>query len=227
MEHVLDNPAWNALLSGNSHLAFGNEHVKYFDEAVSPFVGLKQNTAGHFQILYDCLPDGRIARLIIVKEITDPGRWKVVRVIRGLQMVCDTPLGTNGQPSEIIQLTNEHVPQMLELTKLTDPGPFAARTIEFGNYHGIFEEGQLVAMTGQRMQPYNYTEVSAVCTHPGYTGKGYAQALLLNHVKHIRSAGKVPFLHVRSDNDRAIRVYQSMGFVTRSEVWFYALVKAR
>jgi len=227
MEHVLDNPAWNALLSGNSNLAFGNEHVKHFDEAVSPFVGLKENTADYFQLLYDILPDGRFALLVTTTEISVPPQWKVLRAIYGFQMVCNAAFEPRGQHLEPIPLTNEHVPQMMELTKLTDPGPFAAKTIDFGNYQGIFEDGQLVAMTGLRMQPYNYTEVSAVCTRPGYTGKGYARALLQNHINAISAAGQVPFLHVKGDNERAIRVYESLGFATRTEVWFYAMVKAR
>ena len=227
MEHVLDNPAWNALLSGNSHLAFGNEHVKYFDEAVSPFVGLKENSGDYFQLLYDSLPDGRLALLVTTTETAVPPPWKVVRAIHGFQMVCDAAVAPGGRHLELIPLTHEHVPQMMELTKLTDPGPFAAKTIDFGNYQGIFENGQLVAMTGQRMQPFNYTEVSAVCTRPGYTGKGYARALLLNHLNSIGTAGQVPFLHVRSDNGRAIRVYESLGFATRTDVWFYAMVKVR
>ena len=227
MEHVLDNPAWNALLSGNSHLAFGNEHVKYFDEAVSPFVGLKENTSDYFQLLYDSLPDGRFALLATTRETAVPDQWKVLRAIHGFQMVCDAAYEPGDRHLELIPLTHEHVPQMMQLTKLTDPGPFAAKTIDFGSYRGIFEDGQLVAMTGQRMQPYNYTEVSAVCTRPGYTGKGYARALLLNQVNAIGTAGQVPFLHVKGDNERAIRVYESLGFTTRTDVWFYAMVKVR
>jgi len=41
MEHVLDNPAWNALISGNKHLYKGSEQVKYFNSEVSPFVAFK------------------------------------------------------------------------------------------------------------------------------------------------------------------------------------------
>jgi hypothetical protein len=36
MAHVLDNPVWNALLSGNKHLAQGTAQAKYFAQDVSP-----------------------------------------------------------------------------------------------------------------------------------------------------------------------------------------------
>ncbi|MFD2144722.1 hypothetical protein [Mucilaginibacter antarcticus] len=39
MEHVLDNPAFNALNTGNASLANGTAQVKFFDKAVSPFIG--------------------------------------------------------------------------------------------------------------------------------------------------------------------------------------------
>lgn len=131
-----------------------------------------------------------------------------------------------GKPAlELISLTEEHVSQMLSLTKLTNPGPFAPRTIDFGHYRGIFEGDQLAAMAGQRLYAFNYAEVSAVCTHPDHTGKGYARQLLIHQINRITASGDIPYLHVRSDNDRAIKVYESLGFVTRCNVWFYVIKK--
>jgi hypothetical protein len=49
----------------------------------------------------------------------------------------------------IVPLGMEHVPQMIELTALTKPGPFLEKTILFGNYFGIFIDGRLAAMAGQ------------------------------------------------------------------------------
>ena len=112
---------------------------------------------------------------------------------------------------------------MLALTKLTNPGPFASRTIDFGHYQGIFEGNSLVAMAGQRLHVFNYAEVSAVCTHPDHTGKGYARGLLVHQINRITSLGEIPYLHVRSDNDRAIKVYESLHFTTRCHVWFYVI----
>jgi len=115
---------------------------------------------------------------------------------------------------------------MLSLTKLTNPGPFAAKTIDFGHYYGIFEGTQLAAMTGQRFHPFEYAEISAVCTHPDHAGKGYARLLLLQQLHRIQSAGDIPFLHVRYDNERAIKVYEDLGFVTRKNVYFYVMTKS-
>jgi ribosomal protein S18 acetylase RimI-like enzyme len=226
MEHVLDNPAWNALISGNKHLSYGNNCVKYFDKEVSPFVAFNENTPGNFQLLHEILPHNGPALFVATKEIEIPAQWKVLNVIKGFQMVCDVTVAPYQQRVELVELTDEHIPQMLALTKLTNPGPFAQRTIDFGHYYGVFDGEKLVAMTGQRMHPFEYAEVSAVCTHPDYLGKGYARALLLYHLHRLQAVLNIPFLHVRNDNERAIKVYEGLGFSVRSEVYFYVILKA-
>lgn len=225
MTHVLDNPAWNALISGNKHFSEGNEQVKYFDKEVSPFVGLEENSPGNFEVLYELIQRNSPILLVTPTEIAIPAPWKVINFIRGRQMVYDggeVPFLTN---TEIVPLKDEHIPQMLALTKLTNPGPFAERTIDFGHYHGFLENGRLVAMAGQRLYPFNYAELSAVCTHPDHRGRGYARQLLLHQIQRIHAASNIPFLHVRSNNERAIKVYENLGFSTRKEVYFYVMVK--
>jgi len=106
-------------------------------------------------------------------------------------------------------------PDMVELATLTKPGPFGTRTHELGTYLGVRREGKLVAMAGERLKIPGYTEVSAVCTHPAHTGKGYAQALMSEIMRRIVSRGETPLLHVREDNHRAVRVYEKLGFRKR------------
>ncbi|QKJ31992.1 GNAT family N-acetyltransferase [Mucilaginibacter mali] len=224
MEHVLDNPAWSALLSGNKNLALGTDAVKYFDAEVSPFVGFAENNAESFRALYDMVPGTSPRGFISPVEMKIPAGWRILAKIKCPQMIFGgkaTPTGN----ANIIPLTLEHVPPMLALTKLTNPGPFAQRTIEFGHYTGIFAGDQLVAMAGQRMHAFNYAEISAVCTHPDHLGKGYARQLLLHQAARIQAAGNVPYLHVRDDNERAIKVYEGIGFVTRRHIYFYIIQK--
>ena len=68
-----------------------------------------------------------------------------------------------------------------------------------------------------------YQELSAVCTHPDYTGRGYAQRLLGLLCNSAFDRGFTPFLHVYSDNTRAIGVYRRMSFVDRTVLPFWAL----
>ncbi|RKR81918.1 FR47-like protein [Mucilaginibacter gracilis] len=226
MYHVLDNPAWNALVSGNKHLANGADVAKYFDKAVSPFAALKENNVANFQTIYNLIPQTGATLFVTPEQITIPAPWQVLQFIAGQQMVYNDVNEPEQVSLPLVPLTQKDVPQMLGLTKLTNPGPFAERTIEFGHYFGIFNGQQLVAMAGQRLHVFGYAEISAVCTHPDYLGRGYARQLLLHQIKRIKMAGDIPFLHVRDDNYRAIKVYQSLGFKTRRNIYFYVAKNA-
>lgn len=225
MEHVLDNPAWNALISGNQQLAFGSRDVKYFDRLVSPFVGLRDNSDDNFRALYELLPHDGPVGFISPDEREIPAQWQVLQYIPCYQMVYKGAAKQWQQNTKLVPLTEEHIPQMLAITKLTNPGPFAERTIDFGHYYGVFDDDKLVAMTGQRMNPLPHAEISAVCTHPDYLGKGYAQQLLNFHINRILAAGNIPMLHVRNNNDRAVNVYKKVGFEIRREIHFYIIRK--
>jgi predicted GNAT family acetyltransferase len=74
-------------------------------------------------------------------------------------------------------------------------------------------------MTGQRMNPLPYMEVSAVCTHPDFRGNGYAKALMLHVMKIILDNSLIPFLHVLTSNVTAIQLYESIGFRRRTELF--------
>jgi ribosomal protein S18 acetylase RimI-like enzyme len=224
MQHPLDNPVFNALISGNKHLSNGNEQAKHFADDVAPFVGLKDNSAEDFDHLYKLLPYNRPGVFIKHIEQEIPKTWDVLRAFRCYQMIFNTP-AIYEPTAEIVDLTHEHIPQMLSLTKLTNPGPFLNRTIEFGHYRGIFNSKELVAMAGQRMHAFNYAEISAVCTHPDHLSKGYARQLLLNQAQRMQSAGTIPYLHVLTTNERAIKVYKGLGFTIRKEMYFYVLQK--
>ena len=119
----------------------------------------------------------------------------------------------------------EDAREMVELATLTKPGPFGLRTHELGTYVGIRCEGKLVAMAGERLKVLGYTEISAVCTHPDHTGKGYARVLMEEIMRGIGERGEIPFLHVRRDNTRAVALYERLGFGTRSTVHYAVLRK--
>jgi ribosomal protein S18 acetylase RimI-like enzyme len=228
MKHVLDNPVWHALISGNTTLARGIDNVKFFPKEVSPIVGLQDFTTASFDALYEMIPFDSPVVIFTVDKLVIPPMWRGMHHLTGLQMVyAGSALPPLPAEEEIVSLTDEHIPHMLALTRLTNPGPFSSRTIDFGHYEGIFKEGVLVAMAGQRLHPYNYAEISAVCTHPNYTGKGYARQLLLRQMHRIAGAGNTPFLHVKHENDRAINVYKNIGFETRSEISFIVLEKEK
>ncbi len=224
MEHILDNPIWSALTLNNAELAFGDEKVKFFDKEVSPFVAVKENNAESFDHLHHLLLHAGPVIFASTEKPNLSSNWIILQSIEGFQMVHN---GSTQSTAEInpVLLNKTHIPEMLALTQLTKPGPFNARTIEFDHYYGVFENGELAAMTGQRLCVENYAELSAVCTHPSHLGKGYARHLLLFHIKRLLGEGKIPYLHVRYDNERAINLYKGVDFEVRKDIAFYVLKK--
>jgi GNAT superfamily N-acetyltransferase len=225
MSHILDNPCWNALNSGNNNLAEGNEHVKFFPADVSPFVGLPEWNSYGFKHLYEVIPPGRRIAFMNLGEVEIPGEWDVIDYLKVLQMVYPNPPSGPALSSEIVHLHNDNIPQMMALTEITHPGPFFKKTIEFGNYEGIFKDDELISMAGQRMHAGDYMEISAVCTHPAHKGKGYASELIMSQVRQIRSASAIPFLHVKDDNLKAVKLYKSLGFEVRKQIDVYSIRK--
>ncbi|HEY4156207.1 MAG TPA: GNAT family N-acetyltransferase [Puia sp.] len=225
MDHILDNPIYNALGSGNENFSSGNAGARCFPDDISPLAGLKENSPRDFDALYELSAAGRFFILFTPGEIEVPGHWKVLERMKLLQMVCERLVAGAGRKGEFTTLEERHVQDMLALTKLTNPGPFLPGTIKLGNYIGILSEGRLIAMAGQRLQPGPYIEISAVCTHPDHLGHGYASLLIREQIRRILAASAIPVLHSREDNSSAVRLYQKLGFTTRRRMMAYALQK--
>jgi len=225
MAHLLDQPAWNALISGNSNLSYGTSTAKYFDKAVSIFADLEDQYSGGFKTLYDIVPDGQQIGVFSLDKNLKAEPWSGVSRIDGLQMVYHHAAKELTGNHIIRALDSSDVPAMLSLTGQAKPGPFFEKTIDFGHYHGIFSDDMLVAMAGQRFHPGAFAEISGVCTHPDFTGKGLARQLLLHQIRRIRENDETPFLHVTSSNVNAVKLYESIGFTTRTEICIHILKK--
>ncbi len=220
LTEILDNPVWQALNSADSRFNLGDSLVGYLPAEVSPFAALPEWTNENQSILYDRLPDGRSWSAMLKEKVIFSDKWELTFTTVLYQMICHKPIPVAMDNIDCRPLNSSHVPAMLALTALTKPGPFGERTIEFGNYHGIFVNDELAAMTGERLHLDAFTELSAVCTHPDQAGKGYAACLVSKIAEMIFQEGKTPILHVRSDNDRAIKMYERLGFEIRSDIYF-------
>jgi ribosomal protein S18 acetylase RimI-like enzyme len=216
--HPLDNVIWQALTTRQTHFAETFDQARKFVHEVSPLAAFRNETNEGYESLAGLLGPAGTAGLFLDRPYEPRTGWSFVAGAPLLQMICENGHSPNtaAKPSlEIVELGPQDSADMIELTALTKPGPFGSRTHEFGTYLGIRVDGKLVAMAGERLKVPGHTEVSAVCTHPEHTGKGYAAILMLQVTRGIRERGETPFLHVRQDNTRAIEIYKRLGFRER------------
>jgi predicted GNAT family acetyltransferase len=212
----LDNPIWHALSTRLERFAEVSGIARQFPPGVTTLAGCAEPTQEAFDSLAQMGTDGRVSVLFLERVVNPPDAWNVIAGGSLIQMEGERDRNLPAaQREDIIELSAEDAPEMLALAKLTNPGPFGNRTHELGTYLGIHSEGKLVAMAGERLRLPGYTEISAVCTHPEFLGRGFAGTLIAALMKCMRKKDEKPILHVRADNSRAIELYQRLGFVER------------
>lgn len=219
--HVLDNPVWHALSTQHAGLALTADGAARYPAEIVPFAGVGEPTVRAADQLTSLIDDAESVFVVGLAPVPPPG-WTLEAKKPVLQMVA------TGRPPEVPgppvrTMTAAEAPDMIALTDLVFPGFFRPRTLEMGAYFGIYDGARLAAMAGERMRLDGYQELSAVCTHPSYTGRGYAQRLLSILSNSAYDRGFTPFLHVYADNARAIGVYRKMGFTDRATLPFWAL----
>lgn len=221
-ESKLDNPVWNSLSESHQKFALEYNGTKFYNPDYCPFGGyLELENTPESADKYASL----CGNFFIVGEkpkILDT--LKIVKELVCLQMIVREKIQITFD-NEIIKLTKEHKEELFELVNLVQPGYFKTNTFLLGNYYGIFSNKKLISIAGERMKMNNFTEVSAIITHPDHTGKGYAKQLTSHVVNNIFDEGKIPFLHVVETNLGAIKLYEKLGFVTRRKMSFWNISK--
>jgi ribosomal protein S18 acetylase RimI-like enzyme len=226
--HPLDNVIWQALTTRHTQFAESHEDARRFVREVGPLGAFREHGPHGYESLAGLVGCRGEVGLFLDEPYADRPGWDFVVGAPLLQMIADNGVREEPQHTpdlQLVALGNKDSPEMIELTALTKPGPFGTRTHELGTYLGIRKDGRLVAMAGERLKVPGHTEVSAVCTHPEHTGKGYARVLMTEIMRGIRDRGEMPFLHVRGDNARAIEIYKLLGFRERKFGHFAVLRK--
>lgn len=217
-EMLLDNPIWNSLRTEHRKYAVIRGEARRYLPAIGPLAGTPDQSADSYAALWELGGAEGLLALFFPDPPAVPQGWSLFRGGVLTQMICRSPrpLEDSGALEGVVlrRLDTADVAAMVELATLTEPGPFRDRTIELGNFYGIFEGDRLLAMAGQRMRVPGFVEVSAVCTHPDARGRGYAGVLMSRVIQDIVGEGATPFLHALADNP-AIRLYSKLGFTQR------------
>jgi ribosomal protein S18 acetylase RimI-like enzyme len=210
---TLDHPIWIALTTGHQALARANGLARRYASTVSPLAALQSPTPAAFVDLTALVDPEEGIGLFTTVPLPLPDEWQMIRTRLIDQMVCTQLNSLASEPP--LALNEADIPEMLALTAATDPGPFRPDTIRMGRYFGVrARDGRLIAMAGERLNLEKFVEISAVCTDPEFRGQGDAKALVTFLAALILAEGKIPFLHVKSQNGAKV-LYEKIGFHVR------------
>lgn len=214
----LEHPVWSSLSTHHAGLAEGDALARRFVRDINLFASPRDDSPPALAALAALVRPGESVLLLQVPAIVIPPELVAAREAAGVQMVA--PRGTRFESGgdDIVALGDADAPEMLALARLTEPGPFLPRTHVMGSFRGIRIDGRLAAMAGERMRFPGCTEVSGVCTHPDFRGRGLARRLSAEVARRIQARGDQAFLHAWKANRPAISLYEKLGFVLRAEV---------
>lgn len=217
----LDNPFWSSLRSRHRALALSHGDAARYPAEFAPFMGVANAQADVAEALESLIDPGESVYLLGVAPALPDG-WRIEARGPLAQMICMAPMPVIDGP-EVIELSEAHRADVLALTALVYPHYFRPRTMALGRYFGIYQDGRLAAIIGERLGMDAYQEISAVCTHPDFNGRGYARRLLALLSNDNLERGRLPFLHVSHQNPRAKSLYEQAGYRLRRDIAFWSL----
>ncbi|MGH8182749.1 MAG: GNAT family N-acetyltransferase [Rhodanobacteraceae bacterium] len=217
-DHVLDRPVWESLAGRHATLSEGDALARRYVRDVNLFASARDDGTEALAALAGLVAPGEHVYILQVPEIVVPSALRATKKALGVQMVATRGVRPESASERILVLGDADAAEMLALARLTEPGPFLARTHVMGRFIGIRIEGRLAAMAGERMRVPGHTELSGVCTHPDFRGRGLARRLSAEVSAAIEARGETPFLHAWKDNRPAIALYEKLGFRLRADV---------
>lgn len=221
--HPLDNPIYVSLRSRHQALSLGHGDVVRYPAEIAPFIAVAGEDAAVDEDLEALVAPGETVYLVGPAPRA-PAGWTLAGPVMLAQMVfAERIAGIDGP--RVVALGEAQHGDILALAALVYPHYFRRRTPELGRYFGIYREGRLAAMIGERMGTATHREVSAVCTHPDFHGGGLARHLLVGLSNELLERGEAPFLHVSLENHRALALYRRNGYRTRVEIPHWSLAR--
>lgn len=217
MTHILDRPAWNALRTAHAALAEGGPLARRYPPSIVPFAAAANDAPESLRALESLAAAGETMALVEAGPITVPPGLAVVMENTLVQMIAERPHEAISDP-RIQPLGEADAEEMLELALLTKPGPFTLRAQNLGAFWGIKIDGRLVAMAGQRMRQPGFAELSGLCTHPEFQGRGLGTLLFRYVAGVIAARDETAYLHAFTSNTAAVGLYEHLGFRHRSNM---------
>lgn len=213
---LLDNIVWHTLAGPHAMYSAGTHEARRYATGFPPIVAFPDNLNPNFPALAPYVEPGEQLYCDGWAGLA-PGGWRIEAECAMVKMLWAQPMPSTDEVPDPVLLGPQQAAAALELATLMRPGPFSVRTVELGEYFGIFDGTRLVAMAGGRRCAGGFAEISGVCTHPDFQGRGLARYLVAKLIRRQMLRGEKPFLRVVQDNAEAHRLYRRMGFVDYGE----------
>ena len=211
MHSLLENIAWHTLSGAHAKHSVGSVDARRYAPGFSPILGFADLQHPNFEALAPHCQPGEHFYCVGWSGVAPTG-WRIEEETTLFKMVWEGAMPSADAAPDALPLAAEHASEALALATLTRPGPFGLKTVELGEYFGCFDGSRLVAMAGERMHAGPLREISGVCTHPDFQGRGFARRLMLKLIRRQMLRDETPCLHVMSANSGAHRLYEQMGF---------------
>jgi len=94
-----------------------------------------------------------------------------------------------------------------------------------GPFYCIKQDGRLVSIAGVHLCTPQIAHLGSIVTDEAYRNRGFGTACTSALANQLSATGRILSLFVRTDNEPAIRIYESLGFVKKREVVFVTIRK--
>ncbi|MEU1248173.1 GNAT family N-acetyltransferase [Micromonospora arida] len=140
------------------------------------------------------------------------------------RMALTAPARLSVVRPEGVVLGTADLPGLRRLYAQAYPGNwFDPRMVDTGQYLGVREDGELVAVAGVHVWSpvYRVAALGNVTTHPRWRGRGLGAAVVAALCVRLRETVEHVTLNVKADNTAAVRLYERVGFtrVADYEEW--------
>lgn len=118
-----------------------------------------------------------------------------------------------------------------QVAKVWEPGwdratEYVRARIAAGHAYAVFVDGKPVAWAFTHLETPRVSLMGFLHVLEGHRGKGYARSVSSALAKDILARGKIPALHVKTDNVASLELTASLGFHrVREQVWGESVVR--